>query len=217
MTSQGQTSAKPTNSQLAFIRELNSKTGTEFSYPGTVGQARQEIERLTALAECQELAIARFTKLGEDSGLPMFDEVVREGAAVRFVWNDRKVMVVIDLDDDPTDPAGAAAAIAAWPEDSIMAHTTKQTPGAVKLCLRCPKCGSAEVASIEQLTASCQGRATLTIEPGGNLHAEFHPGGWTDVNWDSSTTVGVQCRSCVWSYRGADYLDQLTFEIREAC
>ena len=29
----------------------------------------------------------------------MFDEVVREGAAVRFVWNDRKVMVVIDLED----------------------------------------------------------------------------------------------------------------------
>ena len=113
MTSQAQTSAKPTNRQLAFIRELNSKTGTEFSYPGTVGQARQEIERLTALAERQELAIARFTKLAEDSGLPMFDEVLREGAAVRFVWNDRKVMVVIDLDDDPTDPAGAAAAIAA--------------------------------------------------------------------------------------------------------
>ena len=113
MTSQAQTSAKPTNTELAFIRELNSKTGTEFSYPGSVGQARQEIERLTVLAERQELAIARFTKLAEDSGLPMFDEVVREGAAVRFVWNDRKVMVVIDLDDLPTHPAGAAAAIAA--------------------------------------------------------------------------------------------------------
>ena len=113
MTSQAQTSAKPTSRQLVFIRELNSKTGTEFSYPGTVGRARQEIERLMALSERQELAIARFTKLAEDSGLPMFDEVLREGAAVRFVWNARKVMVVLDLDDLPTHPAGAAAAIAA--------------------------------------------------------------------------------------------------------
>ena len=114
MTSQARTSAKPTNGQLAFIRELNGKTGTEFSYAGTVGRARQEIERLMALSERQELAIARFTKLAEDSGLPMFDQVLREGAAVRFVWNDRKVMVVIDLEDDPTDPGGTDdAAIAA--------------------------------------------------------------------------------------------------------
>jgi hypothetical protein len=109
MTSQAQTSAKPTSRQLAFIRELNSKTGTEFPCPSTVGRARHEIERLMALSERQEVATARFTKLTEDGGLPMFDEVLREGAAVRFVWNDRKVMVIIDLDDYPTDPASAAA------------------------------------------------------------------------------------------------------------
>jgi hypothetical protein len=98
-----------------------------------------------------------------------------------------------------------------------MAQTTKQAPCAVKLYLCCPACGSADLASIEQLTASCQGHATLTIETGGELHPEFHPGGWTDVNWDSSTTVGVQCRSCMWSYQDADHLDQLTFSIQEAC
>ena len=109
MTSQAQTSAKPTSRQLAFIRDLNTKTGTEFFYPGTVGRARQEIERLAALFERQELAIARFTQLVKEFGVPMFDEARREGATVRFVWNDRKVIVVVDLEDDPTDPAGAAA------------------------------------------------------------------------------------------------------------
>ena len=38
MTSQTQTSAKPTSRQLAFIRDLNSKTGTEFPYPALPGR-----------------------------------------------------------------------------------------------------------------------------------------------------------------------------------
>lgn len=117
MTSHAPMSAKPTSRQLAFIRDLNTRTGTDFTYPGTGGRARQQIERLTVLAERQDQAIGRFTALTENSGLPRFDEVRREGTVVRFVWNDRKVIVVIDLDDDPTDPdAGEAtndAAIAA--------------------------------------------------------------------------------------------------------
>lgn len=108
MGTSAERSAKPTSRQLAYIRDLNNRTGSEFSYPATNGQARREIERLAALVEQQDRAIERFTKLAQDSGLPPFDEVRREGTAVRFVWNDRKVMVVIDLDDDPTDPTGAA-------------------------------------------------------------------------------------------------------------
>ena len=87
----------------------------------------------------------------------------------------------------------------------------------MQLRLRCPQCRAADLATIEQLTASCQGHATLTIEPDGGLRPEFHPGGWTDVNWDSSTTAGIECRSCAWSYQGADHLEQLTFSMREAC
>ena len=113
MTSQAQTPANPTSGQLAFIRDLNTRTGTEFSHPGTVDRARQQIERLTALCKRQELAITRFAQLVEDSGLPIFDEARREGTAVRFVWNDRKVMVLVDLDDDLTDPAGIDTPIAA--------------------------------------------------------------------------------------------------------
>ena len=79
-----------------------------------------------------------------------------------------------------------------------MAQNTTDTPRAAKY-LRCPQCGSADLATTEHLTASCQGHATLTIEPDGSRRPEFHLGGWTDVNWDSSTTVGVECRSCLWS------------------
>lgn len=105
MGNHGQAPAEPTSRQLAYIRDLNSRTGTDFAYPGTTGLARQEIERLTRLAERQNLAIARFTAITEAAGLPMFDAVQRDPTTVRFLWNNRKVIVVIDLDDDPTDPA----------------------------------------------------------------------------------------------------------------
>jgi len=84
-----------------------------------------------------------------------------------------------------------------------------------RLTLRCPGCGSAEIATNELLKASCRGRATLAIEPDGELRPEFHHDGWTDVNWDSSTTIGVECRSCTWSYTGASPLDHLTIDFTE--
>ena len=89
------------------------------------------------------------------------------------------------------------------------------TSQAAELTLRCPGCGSTDLATSELLTASSCGRATLTIEPDGELRPEFHHDGWTDVNWDSSTTVGVECRSCMWSYTGADSLEQLTIDFTE--
>jgi hypothetical protein len=96
-----------------------------------------------------------------------------------------------------------------------MAQTTSRKPNGSKLYLRCPQCGGADLATIERLTATCQGHATLTIEADGELRPEFHPGGWTDVNWDSSTTVGLECRSCQWRHEGDDHLNQLTAEITE--
>lgn len=83
---------------------------------------------------------------------------------------------------------------------------------AAKSYLRCPACGTAELASTEHLTASCQGHATLTMEPGGELRRQFHHGDLIDFHWESSTTVGVECPSFSWSYQGADYLEQLTRE-----
>lgn len=108
-----ETPAKPTSRQLAYIRDLNSRTGTNFNYPGTKGRARREIDRLTALAERQDTAIERFTKVCEDSGLPAADEVQRDGSAVRFLWTEQKLIVIVDLDEldgQPTDDDPAIAA-----------------------------------------------------------------------------------------------------------
>ncbi len=63
--------------------------------------------------------------------------------------------------------------------------TDECNPGrAVRLGLHCPTCGSAELATVERLDATCAGHATLTIGPDGELITEFHPGGWTEVDWD---------------------------------
>ena len=47
----------------------------------------------------KQLAERRMMGLLEDSGLPLPDEVEYGAACVRFLWLDRKVAVVIDLDE----------------------------------------------------------------------------------------------------------------------
>ena len=86
---------------------------------------------------------------------------------------------------------------------------------AAKVYLRCPHCGSADMATTAQLTASCQGHAVLTIAGDGECTRESQLGGWSDVNWDSSTTVGIECRSCTWSYIGDGHLEQLATDNTE--
>ena len=113
MASQAQTPPRATSRQLALIRDLNTRTGTDFTYPGTVEHARQEIERLTALASVRT---SRSRASLSSSRTPVCHgptRFTRDGTAMRFVWNDRKVIVLIDLDDDPTDPADAGAVLAA--------------------------------------------------------------------------------------------------------
>jgi hypothetical protein len=41
----------------------------------------------------------RMLRLLNDAGLPVPDEVQYGEACVRFLWHDRKVAVVVDLDD----------------------------------------------------------------------------------------------------------------------
>lgn len=96
-----------------------------------------------------------------------------------------------------------------------MTTTGQRATHRVKVSLRCPECGCADLATTEALTASCQGHATVTVEADGTRTREFNSGGWTDIDWDSSTTVGVACRSCLWSYEGDDHLGQLTPGIKE--
>jgi hypothetical protein len=48
----------------------------------------------------KQLAERRMLALLEDSGLPLPDEVEYGTACVRFLWLDRRVAVVVDLDED---------------------------------------------------------------------------------------------------------------------
>ena len=51
---------------------------------------------------------------------------------------------------------------------------------------------------MERLTATGRCRA-ITLDAAGA--PEFHWTGWTDVDWDSSTTIGVQCENCLHTLR----------------
>jgi hypothetical protein len=60
--------------------------------------------------------------------------------------------------------------------------------------LVCPRCGSRRISTIEQLAAVARCHA-ITIDPKGK--PRFHWSGWTDVAWDASTTIGLQCDDCL--------------------
>jgi rubredoxin len=73
---------------------------------------------------------------------------------------------------------------------------------AIRLC--CPACGSDRLETIEQLYGHARGAATLHVDPDGRLTTDFEHYGDTDVDWNSSTTVGIRCSACAWSYLSAD-------------
>ena len=115
MSTEATIPTKPSNAQLAYLHELCEHTGTDFLYPGSARNARRVINYLKTLNARQEACRARFLTMVTDTGLPTPDEVHHEGSSLRFVWNDRKVMVIIDLDDidgEPTDPDTPAAVAA---------------------------------------------------------------------------------------------------------
>jgi hypothetical protein len=64
----------------------------------------------------------------------------------------------------------------------------------------CPACGEGDgLATVEELV--------------GTAHVTFYGDdlvwdGWTDVDWNSSTTVGLCC-DCGWSYPGIDWREAL--------
>lgn len=75
--------------------------------------------------------------------------------------------------------------------------------------LACPKCGDAEeLGTIERLhgVAGC---SQITAEDGPDW------AGRTDLDWDSSKTVGVACR-CGWEYLGDDWKARLVPALVEA-
>jgi hypothetical protein len=60
--------------------------------------------------------------------------------------------------------------------------------------LGCPECGSVELETRETLIGSCAGDAWLE----GDGERTFEGGGYTEINWDSSTTQAIECRLCPW-------------------
>lgn len=53
------------------------------------------------------------------------------------------------------------------------------------ILMRCPRCLSADLVIVEQLTGCCRGC------------------------WDSSTTTGISCERCGWAYTGTAWYSQL--------
>lgn len=78
--------------------------------------------------------------------------------------------------------------------------------------LACPECKSPDdLGTIEEI----EGTAILTGAYLVNGAVEIEHEGTTDVHWDSSTTVGLCCRNCMWEFRGSDteWADQLVVDI----
>ena len=63
--------------------------------------------------------------------------------------------------------------------------------------LVCPKCGTTELATTEKLL----GRAGASMYRLPNGELEIDHDGYTNVNWDSSETVGIECCSCGSSFK----------------
>lgn len=57
--------------------------------------------------------------------------------------------------------------------------------------LACPQCGSTNLATVESVLGTC---ASVFYVSG-----DIEGGGETDMSWDSSETVGVECLSCYWT------------------
>lgn len=80
-----------------------------------------------------------------------------------------------------------------------MATTTSAT---VALELGCPDCGeTGELATIEQLV----GTARCVVSRGEDGRIELDHEGYTEVCWDSSETIGIECQDCGFEYQGADW------------
>lgn len=70
--------------------------------------------------------------------------------------------------------------------------------------LACPSCGSVELKTLESLLGTCE--ATFYAD------GETDFGGYTEVSWDSSETVGVECGHCAWSATDKELPDGQTAE-----
>ena len=70
--------------------------------------------------------------------------------------------------------------------------------------LCCPKCsGTSELGSIESVKGFCH----ILIDADND---DWTFGGRTDMNWDSTTSIGWMCRSCNWATDNPQWIEQFS-------
>jgi hypothetical protein len=73
------------------------------------------------------------------------------------------------------------------------------------LLMACPQCHQTDqLFSVEQLEGLC----AMEV-PSDPTEPVAHFESYTEVAWDSSTTIGFYCRGCDFSYHGADWRTML--------
>lgn len=74
----------------------------------------------------------------------------------------------------------------------------------------CPKCLSRDsLATVAELVGLAPFRVSRTVSEDGSAIVEQEHHGTTEVDWDTSGTVGLCCRACLWEVTCSDYLDHL--------
>lgn len=72
--------------------------------------------------------------------------------------------------------------------------------------LVCPVCQSDNLGTTEEISGVACCHAYVEVASGQRL---IEHDGWTDVCWDSSTTIGMECRDCQWHSKSANWLIEL--------
>lgn len=75
-------------------------------------------------------------------------------------------------------------------------------PVRTQLCCPVPTCRSTNLGTIERIAGTAPA-SMYRVEGAPDLDIDFR--GDTEVHWDTSTTVGVICRSCAWASDTKDW------------
>jgi len=75
--------------------------------------------------------------------------------------------------------------------------------------LVCPNCHSDNLGTIEDISGVALCSAYVDISNGDR---SVEHDGWTDVCWDSSTSVGITCRDCMWESHSDNYMADLILD-----
>src|SRR6516164_391838 len=95
------------------------------------------------------------------------------------------------------------------PLEQLLEQGKEKAMAETEATLVCPLCHSPNLATIEELEGAAEMTARVDVTTG---ERTIYHEGWTDVWWDSSTTVGAECRDCEWISRDDDWLEDLILD-----